>query len=231
MFSEIVDPLRPLRADAARNRQRIMEAAREVFAQRGLDATLDDVAHHAGVGVGTVYRRFPNKNALVDALFETAITDMVDLAIEAVTFNDSWEGLVWFLERASERQAEDRGLKDVIMHGMCGSERVGEARSRIVPAVTALVERAQRDGKLRGDIVAADIPIIELMVNSVASYSAALAPDLWRRYLSIILDGLAVGVSEPSMLAAAPTNEIVEVALRSQQLPAPIRPIPPLGAP
>jgi AcrR family transcriptional regulator len=218
MISEMADPGRPLRADAARNRARILEAARQVFADRGLDATLDDVARAAGVGVGTVYRRFPNKESLVDALFEDAVSDMVDLALEAACMPDSWEGLVWFLERASQRQAADRGLKDVIMHGMCSSSQVVEARGRIVPAVTALVEGAQRDGCLRDDVVAADIPIIELMVNSVASYSSGLAPDLWRRYLAIVLDGLATGSRPKTALAPAPSNEIVEVALRSQQL-------------
>jgi AcrR family transcriptional regulator len=92
------DAGRPLRADAARNRERILQAARAVFAERGLDATLDDVAHQAGLGVGTVYRRFASKEDLVEALFAQAITDMVGLAEEAATRDDSWQGLVWFLK-------------------------------------------------------------------------------------------------------------------------------------
>jgi len=204
---------RPLRADAVRNRERILEAATTVFAERGLEATLDDVAHCAGVGVGTVYRRFPGKEALVEALFEKAVDGMVELAVQAGSITDSWDGLVWFMEKASQRQAEDLGLRDVIMHGMYGRERITRARERIVPAVDRLVERAQRDRHLRADIVAADIPIIELMVNSVATYTSRLAPDLWRRYLTILLDGLAADRTSLSALPAAPAHGVVEEAL------------------
>jgi AcrR family transcriptional regulator len=204
---------RPLRADAARNRERILEAATEVFAARGLEATLDDVAQRAGVGVGTVYRRFPSKEALVEALFERAVDGIVELAFRAGTITDSWDGLVWFLEKASQRQAEDLGLRDVALHCMYGRERISRARERIIPAVTRLVKRAQRDGHLRADVVAADVAIIELMVNSVASQTGRVAPELWRRYLAIVLDGLAVDGTKRSILPEAPTQEVVQQAL------------------
>jgi AcrR family transcriptional regulator len=211
--AETVRDCRPLRADAARNRERILEAAIEVFAERGLEATPDDVAHRAGVGVGTVYRRFPDKEALVEALFEEAVNGIVELALRAGTITDSWDGLVWFLEKASERQAEDLGLRDVTMHCMYGRERISRARERIVRAVNRLVERAQRDGHLRADIVPADVPIIELMVNSVATTTGRVAPDLWRRYLAIVLDGLSAHGPSLSTLPEAPTHEGVEQAL------------------
>ena len=204
---------RPLRADAARNRGRLLEAATEVFAQRGLDATLDDVAHHAGVGVGTVYRRFPNKEALVEALFEKAIDGVVGLALEAATFADSWEGLVWFIENATQLQAEDLGLRDVLLHSSYGHDRVARARGRIEPAVTRLVERAQFDGHLRPDIVQADFPMIEMMVGAVAEYTDGLAPDLWRRYLAIVLDGMSMHRGALSVLPDAPSRKVVERAL------------------
>jgi AcrR family transcriptional regulator len=204
---------RPLRADAARNRERILTAATVVFAERGLEATLDDVADRAGVGVGTVYRRFPGKEALVEALFEQGVDNMVELALQAATISDSWDALVWFLEKACQRQAEDLGLRDVTMHGMYGRERINQARERIVPAVTKLVERAQRDGHLRSDVVAADVPLIELMINSVATYTGRLAPDLWHRYLTIVLDGLSAHHESPSLLPQAPTLDVVEEAL------------------
>jgi len=211
--AEPVRECRPLRADAARNRQRILDAATTVFAERGLEATLDDVADRAGVGVGTVYRRFSGKEALVEALFEQGVDSMVELAFEAATIADSWEALVWFLEKACQRLAEDLGLRDVTMHCMYGRQRIHQARERIVPALTALIERAQRDGHLRSDIVAADVPLIELMVNSVATYTNRLAPDLWHRYLAIVLDGLSADRRVPSALPQAPTHEVVEEAL------------------
>src|SRR5436305_10369575 len=99
---------RPLRRDAERNRQRILRAAAEVFTTRGLQVSLDDVAQHAGVGVGTVYRRFPDKESLVEALFEERIQAMVALAEKALAEPDSWTGLVTFLESACAELATDR---------------------------------------------------------------------------------------------------------------------------
>jgi AcrR family transcriptional regulator len=209
---------RPLRADAARNRERILVAASVVFAQRGLEATMDDVAQHAGVGVGTVYRRFPHKEELIDALFEQAVEQVVDTAEEALAMPDPWEGLVRFLGRTIERQADDRGLRDVVLHGGYGRERVARARERIVPVVSRLVERAQRAGQLRPDVVATDVPMIELMVGTVSSYTSSIAPDLWRRYLAIMLDGLTAQRCDRSVLAPAPTREAIEAALAAHKL-------------
>ena len=201
--------LRPLRADAARNRERILEAAAEVFAQRGLDATLDDVAHHAGVGVGTVYRRFPGKESLVEALFEKRIASVVDLAVQAAHVAEPWDGLVWFLERVCQSEAEDLGLRDVIFYGLYGQDRVARAKERIVPAVSRLIDRAQRDGSLRSDVVTADVLIIEMMVNAVASQTIHVDRDLWRRYLRIVVDGLRTARSQPSVLPAAPSVSLM----------------------
>src|SRR5581483_435879 len=97
-----MDQTRPLRKDAERNRQRILRAAADVFTARGFEATLDDVAHHAGVGVGTVYRRFPNKEALAEALFHERLDGLVRLAERALAEPDAWQGLVRFLEQAGE---------------------------------------------------------------------------------------------------------------------------------
>jgi AcrR family transcriptional regulator len=205
--------VRPLRADAARNRQKILTAAAEVFAARGLDATLDDIARHAGVGIGTVYRRFAGKEELIEALFEQAVNEVVELAVQAAEAPDSWQGLVWFLEHATEMQAEDLGLRDVILHSGYGRKRVALARERIVPAVTHLVERAQLDGHLRTDFVASDIPIIEMMVSAVAVRTNEFAPGLWRRYLVIVLDGLRASRATASELVAGPTHEVLEVAM------------------
>src|ERR1700730_11019246 len=101
---------RALRKDAERNRQRILEAARELFTERGLGVTLNDIAHHAGCGVGTVYRRFPDKEQLIDALFKDRVSEMVVVAEEALANPDPWEGLRQFLEDAIELQARSQAL-------------------------------------------------------------------------------------------------------------------------
>jgi AcrR family transcriptional regulator len=211
------EPCRPLRADAARNRERILAAASEVFARRGLDATLDDVAERAGVGVGTVYRRFPNKDALVEALFEKEITRIIDLAVAAGETDDPWEGLVWFLEHATAMQIDDLGLRDVLLHSEYGRERVALAKERIEPAVGVLVERARRDGSLRSDFVTADVPIVELMLSTVALYTGEIDPDLWRRYLGIMLDGMVARRSSHRPLPPGPSIEAMEHALHSRR--------------
>ena len=122
---------RPLRKDAERNRQRILAAAAEVFAARGLDVTLDDIAAHAGVGVGTVYRRFTDKDELFDAVFERHLDQVAALASDALEAPDAWEGLTTYLERSLRMQLEDRGFTE-ILYGRSG-RRLDLARERLPP--------------------------------------------------------------------------------------------------
>ena len=130
---------RPLRRDAERNRQAILRAAAEVFTTRGLQASLDDVARHAGVGVGTVYRRFPDKESLAEALFEERIEAMVALAEKALAEPDSWTGLVSFLEGACTQLATDRGLHQLLMFATSARPWIGRARASAAgPAITGV---------------------------------------------------------------------------------------------
>jgi AcrR family transcriptional regulator len=181
---------KPLRADAERNRRRILEAAAEVFGERGLGATLDAVAERAGVGVGTVYRRFPDKEALVDALFEDRIDEVRAIADEAALIPDGWEALTTFMERALAMHCHDRALKELVFSTAHGQDRVARARDRIKPAIEALFERARASGKLRADVDVNDLPILQLMVTAVIDYAQDATPGVWRRYLAIMLDGL-----------------------------------------
>lgn len=193
---------RPLRRDAERNRQRILEAARGAFAELGLSVTLDEIARRAGVGVGTVYRRFPDKEQLIEALFEERVGEIVGLAEGGLEVEDPWDGLVQFLERASELHAADRGLKETVLGGTHGRDRVARARARIVPVVTALVERAQADGSLRPDVRATDMPIIQLVLGTVSECTRDVEPEVWRRYLTLICDGLRTRRDAPTPLPA-----------------------------
>jgi AcrR family transcriptional regulator len=181
---------RPLRRDAEQNRQRIMVAAREVFAQRGFDATLDDIAHHARLGVGTVYRRFPNKAALIDALFEESFQRVVDLAEQALEVADAWEGLVGFMTSVAELQVADRGLRDLMLSAGAGPDRTEQMRAGIKQTLDLLVERAQAQGALRTDFEGGDIPVVQLMIAAASEFTASGEPRSWRRYLTLMLDGL-----------------------------------------
>jgi AcrR family transcriptional regulator len=195
---------KPLRKDAARNRQRILDAAYELFASRGLSATLNDIAHYAGVGVGTVYRHFPDREQLIDGLFEQRIDEVAALLQEAVEDPDPWHGLTNFLERNLALQAQDRGLRELILGAAGGFERLARARARLSPVGARLIARAQEAGVLRADIQPQDLPLIQLMLSSVIDVSHDVAPELWRRYLAILLAGLRAEAGRQQKLPAAP---------------------------
>ncbi|MGW2328371.1 TetR/AcrR family transcriptional regulator [Streptomyces sp. NPDC001700] len=193
-------PARPLRADAERNRQRIIAAAQEVFAERGLDVTLDDIAHHAGVGVGTVYRRFSGREELIEAVFEDAVRQVVAHAEQVLTRDDPWEGLVEFLQATAQRFAESRGLREVLLGGAHSRPRVDAVREHLHPLIGDVFARAQQHGPLRDDIEATDFPFIHIMLGAVTQNGRAVAPDLWKRYFTLILDGMRRDRSGPSPL-------------------------------
>jgi AcrR family transcriptional regulator len=204
---------RTLRADAARNRQRVLTAAAQVFAERGLEASLDEVAHAAGVGVGTVYRRFPNKEALVDALFEDKVENMVVLARQAESFEDPWEGFVYFIERALERQVRNRGLRDVLLRSEFACAGAARTRDAVAPILTAIIERAQVTGKLRPDVVVNDVPMLVTMLGAVSDYVGPNDPELWQRYMTLILDGLVADRAAWTPLSNPPSQAVVDAAM------------------
>jgi AcrR family transcriptional regulator len=181
---------RPLRRDAERNRQRILAAAADLLSERGLDVTLDDVARAAGVGVGTVYRRFPDKESLIEELFRDRIDAMVRLAEQALTEPDPWQAFVTYLETATEMMAANIGLRQLLMFATYGKDRVCYARDQMRPVVSRLIERAQASGDLRPDLDASDVKLIAYMLASVAEYAATTRPEVWRRYLAMLIDGL-----------------------------------------
>lgn len=180
----------PLRADAERNRQRLLAAAKDLFATHGLDVTLDDIARHAGVGTGTAYRRFPNKDALIDALMVDRIGEMAAIARECLEEPDPWRGISGFFERALALQAADRGLKDVLFSSGRGRERSVQARQQMAPVVGRLVRRAVEAGAVRSDMSTTDVPLINFMLNTLVDFGREVQPDLYKRYLAIVLDGL-----------------------------------------
>ncbi|MBB2989624.1 AcrR family transcriptional regulator [Mycolicibacterium iranicum] len=183
-------PCRGLRKDAERNRQRVLLAARELFAVKGMEATLNDVARNAGVGVGTVYRRFATKEELVEAIFESGIDEVVCLAETALRQENSWDGFVWFIERHCELAATDRGLREMVYSKAYGGNRVECARERLTPLVSELVARARRDGYLRPDVEATDAPVIGLLAGTVGEWAGRVDPELWRRYVGLLLEGM-----------------------------------------
>jgi AcrR family transcriptional regulator len=168
-----------LRADARRNLERVLDAAEEVFAAEGPDASVAEIAHRAGVGQGTVFRRFPTKDDLVFAVVERHVAQMHDLAEEAFRSPDPGEAFFGFVRAIGELVMSAPGLHACVVH--CG-EKPGAAE--LDELARKIVARAQRAGAVRRDVKPADV---QLLVRAALT----TAPDgEWRRYLDVVLDGL-----------------------------------------
>ncbi|QIS22190.1 TetR/AcrR family transcriptional regulator [Nocardia terpenica] len=181
---------RRLRADAARNQRRIIEAARDLFAERGLEVTLDDVAEAAGVGVGTVYRRFANKQELIVEVFDRSVADMAEATEAACRNPDAWAGFSELFDYCCTHMSANRGFSEVLLELPDPMERFASVRSRIQPSMAALMNRAHAAGVLREGITATDFFSMVNMVESIAAFARPVNPEVWRRYMAIVLDGV-----------------------------------------
>jgi AcrR family transcriptional regulator len=180
---------RPVRKDSVRNRARLLDAAREVFANRGFGATLDDIARHAGVGTGTAYRHFPNKQAIAAEVLADATTAIAQDARDALAIDDPWLALVAFFERTATRQAADRGLYETLT-GQGNPAEQARLWPQVVASVTTLFDRAHAAGVIRQDAAAQDVAAIFTLLGPAYEMSRATSLELWRRYLALMLDGL-----------------------------------------
>ena len=178
------------RSDALRNRAKLVAAARELFAESGVDVSVEEITHHARVGMGTLYRHFPTKDELIDAVLEDAFDEIIRLAREAAAVDDAWEGLTGFFERLLQLHAQNRGVKDIVALRGHGSRRAEAMRARLRPLLAEVVARAHEQGTLRRDFTSDDLPLVFWTANRVIEVTQDVAPDFWRRYLSLLLDGL-----------------------------------------
>ena len=183
------DAERPLRADARRNRERILEGARAVFSESGAEAQMDDVASRAGVGVGTVYRHFPTKEALLTELVRQKFVLMAEVARSALDIDgEPFEVLEDVLRRNATSTAEDAGMQYAIANlGEQAWTQAPVEQDELLAAIGDLVERARRTGTIRPDIEATDIGM--LMCGVCASMGSKPGFD-WRRHLDLAVDVL-----------------------------------------
>lgn len=197
-----------MRKDAERNRLRILAGARTVFARLGLDAPIDAVAQEAGVGIGTVYRHFPNREALLEALVKDARQTLEWVLAEADAMPRGWDGLRWFISSVMELQAQDKGLRDVIaLHRVPDAEQ-NRLRELIWPSLHRLVARAQDQGDLRPGLTSTDVGVLAVAAIGAVEFTAPVGGDVWHRYLSIVMDGMRAlpdSVTEP--LEQAPLDD------------------------
>ncbi len=186
------DPIaRPCqRADARRNREAVLEAAREGFGREGLECQIEEVARAAGVGVGTVYRHFPNKEALVDALIEYRFQRISERAAEALEEDDPWEAFCGLLRWSAEYQAQDRALSELISQRPA-TARLGASKAGLEERTQELIRRAQRSGQMRRDLVVEDVPTLMCALGAATgAHEQSMTALNWQRFLAIMLDGM-----------------------------------------
>jgi AcrR family transcriptional regulator len=188
-----------LRADARRNREAVLAAARERFSECGHECQMEDIARTAGVGVGTVYRHFPTKGDLIAALVSDRFRRLAERAEQALAEEDPWEAFCDLMRFSAERQVRDRGLSEFLSsHPELGQHEAVE--SGLADLTAQLIANAQRAGGMRKDAVIEDVPTLICGLGAVTAGAAGNMPELnWERYVEIMLDGLrAPGVNELS---------------------------------
>ncbi|MCX4621292.1 TetR/AcrR family transcriptional regulator [Streptomyces albogriseolus] len=200
-------PLR-LRRDARRNRERLVEAAHAVFAEQGLEAPLDVIARRAGVGNATLYRHFPTRAALVDAVFRDQLTGTMEAGERARRAPDAWAGLAGYLDAVFVTLAADRGTNDLMTTRLPDVETLGAVHAHNRETVDVLLERARAQGSVRADVTTEDLLFaLAALGRAVPPLAVAAGPDAWRRPLALFLEGLRGPGREPRPLPGRPLDE------------------------
>lgn len=201
-----------LRADARRNRTLILDAARVAFAEGGLEIGVAEIARRAGVGQGTLFRRFPTKEALILAVLEECIAELMTAVEEAVEDPDPWNGFAGFMAKAAGMQAADRGFFEAVATRLHGEPRLHVLRNEFHALVTRVLHRAQQAGVVRADVEPEDMPALVQAAGHAISPLKGLPPDMYRRYLGVILDGLRPG-GATALHPPAPTLDEIDCAI------------------
>jgi AcrR family transcriptional regulator len=201
-----------LRADAARNRAAVVAAAREVFAEQGLDAPLDEIARRAGIGNATLYRRFPTRADLVAAVFADRMAEDLDAVAAALADPDPWRGFATYVRHLTELQARDRGIADLVTMDVSRAPEIERLRVRAYDQLVELAERARTAGALRPDVTAEDVALALMANAGLVERTEGIAAAASRRLVHLLLDGLrAEGATEGP---PPPSMRRVRVAMR-----------------
>jgi AcrR family transcriptional regulator len=204
-----------LRADAERNRRRILEAAAAAFSESGLDVGVAEIARRAGVGAGTLFRRFPTKEDLIFAIIEERTLELIAAGRTALAEDDPARAIREFMFAGVEMHVRDQGFFDAVVKRLNREERLRELRVEIVEIAGELLRRGQEAGVVRDDLEPPDLPLLMCAAASAAAPLHQALPELWRRYVTVILDGLgpdgATTLDQP-----APTIADFDAALSEQ---------------
>ncbi|MFB6722897.1 TetR/AcrR family transcriptional regulator [Kribbella sp. NPDC056345] len=203
----------PLRSDAERNRERVLAAARAVFARDGLGASMASVAREAGVGIATLFRRFPAKEDLVAAVFADRMDAYAETIETALADADPWRGFTGFLEKVCAMQAADRGFADVLTMSFPTAKPLEARRRQAYEGFVQLIDRAKASGRLREDFVSKDLVLLLMATAGVINATGQHAPDGWRRVLAFMIQSYEAPARAP--LPDGPTDTALYRAMLS----------------
>ncbi|MCW2499050.1 MAG: transcriptional regulator, TetR family [Frankiales bacterium] len=201
-----------LRADAARNRAALVEAASSVFAEQGLDASLDEIARLAGTGNATLYRRFPTRSDLVAAVFADRMAEHVSAVEAGLADDDPWRGFRSYVEAVTGMQAQDRGLADLVTMDISSAPEIEALRRRAYEGLVRLVERARRAGVLRADFTDQDVVLLLMANAGLVERTPHIAVGASARLIGLLLDGLRAEAARDA--PAPPPQGDVREAMR-----------------
>ena len=201
-----------LRADATRNRRAIVDAARAVFGEQGLDAPLDEIAKRAGTGNATLYRRFPTRSDLVAAVFADRMAEHRDAVEVALADPDPWEGFAGYLRTAAEMQTRDRGIADLVTMELATAPEIEELRAEAFAGLVRLVERAQAARALRTDFTTEDVVVLLMANAGLVERAHGVAGAASARLVHVLLDGLRAAAASDGPVA--PTPRRMRLAMR-----------------
>jgi AcrR family transcriptional regulator len=193
-----------LRSDAARNRAALVATAREVMADRGLEAPLDDIARRAGIGNATLYRRFPRRIDLIAAVFADRMADHARAVQAALDAPDPWDGFRNYIEAAAELQVHDLGIADLITMDVSMAPEIEALRDQAFHGLVEVIERAKSAGALRADATPEDVLVILQANAGVVARAHHAAGEASRRLIHVLLDGLRAGAATPGPTAPSP---------------------------
>ncbi|MFF4491692.1 TetR/AcrR family transcriptional regulator [Streptomyces sp. NPDC001544] len=195
------------RRDAQRNRKLLTDKAREVFAEQGLDAPLDEIARRASLGNATLYRHFPTRAALVDEVFRDALTETTAAGERARTAEDGWTGLTQYLRTVFAGLAADRGANDLMTTNLEGVTSLEVIHAHNRETIDELLRRGQEQGTIRSDLTVEDLLLILAALGRTVPALTTVAPDAWLRPLTLLLDGLRPSPAAPPLPEPALTSD------------------------
>jgi AcrR family transcriptional regulator len=201
-----------LRADAARNRAAIVEAARAVFAEQGLDAPLDEIAERAGTGNATLYRRFPTRGDLIAAVFADRMAEHLDAVQAALADPDPWNGFASYIHAVTKMQARDRGIADLVTMDVSTAPEIERLRVQAFDGLIQLVERARAAGELRADFTTEDVVLLLMANAGLVERASGIAADASARLIHVLLDGFRADAASDG--PPAPSVRRMRLAMR-----------------